>query len=169
MNVIKCLLMFKIDISKKVLKCILKQALLFGLTLLQLPLLVKSFYLVYRNLTLTVTAHNEEVRILLKSFNVETSNWVAFNRFIDKGFDLLLTLVEQSDRSIAAANSNKIFDGCNAVYNTLRNINIAVKSISNLTEKLLVHQSSLLNREVLVFYCHELGTLLNHLLCDLLE
>jgi len=96
-------------------------------------------------MTFTVATHNEEIGIFFKALNVKASDWIPFDRLIDQSLDLLFALIKQTNRSVATSNSDKIFNRRNTVYDTLRHIDIAVKSISYFIEKFLVHQPSLLD------------------------
>jgi len=81
-----------------------------------------------------MTTNDENVGVFVQSFDVKTCNWITFDRFVNQSFYFLFTLIEETDWTVAAADSDEIFDCRYTVNNTLRNVYVSVESISNLVE-----------------------------------
>ena len=85
--------MFKVYIAKQVFEGVFKKPLVLGLTFLQLPLLKKTFNLIDGNLAFGVAWHNKKILIFVQSLDIETSDMIALDRFINQSFYFLFALI----------------------------------------------------------------------------
>ena len=121
-------------------------------------------------MTLDMATDNENILRFIDSLNIQACHAIWLHRFIYQSFYLLLTVIEQPHRAVRTSNRYKIFNCCNTIRNTLRNIDIAMEPFSYFWKKLGVRESSLCCWQIShLLVCHQLARLGNHLFSYLLE
>ena len=106
-------------------------------------LLKQTFDFVDCDLAFHMAWHEIDNFIFSDSLEVQASDMTTSHAFVCQNRDFLLKMVEKSDRAIWASNSNEVLKSCNRVRHSFCNLGIAMESICNFLEGLLMHKLSL--------------------------